>query len=642
VLEPPSKISSPYKELIQKLERDHVWSVDLSTVQSNHPLKKMQDLVDHIMEEMNFDVPLVAIWEKLQEPPFGLMPSPIGLFLFACVMSKYAKGYYIYDGSTTQELNPNIEADILTRVVKNDKGCENLVIKRLTKDAQDFCLAMRETFNLTEAQSMTPEEVRKSLNVKINEMHYPLWILEFDTGPCCGSETFHSLISGLQAFIFSDEVPNDEQLRSITQILNGPSGTYLAKNFTRDHMSQCFVQFLNDKDRDITSCMQRLNLDANGVRDILRYLLKEDASRWNQEEVISRLNLLKISLLSMEALNAICVSRITRLDEMASTFEARFSNRFSFELYQKACDTEGLEELSNAFGVLQEILRLPENLSREDALKITESDIELVIRNASDLRTYLDNPSILIKVLASMWEDQELDERAAKEVLEKMLKMLDKTALKDLPEEKVHDLIHKVIGDLTKNKLSALVQEKLRSLPVTLTVENWEEKYKMPILWALNDDALKDCIKDMRALYSLDEDRLGHILNILEEKSMDFSKLSDENYLLSKYAAMVMPDYAEAISDQNSISQLKDYIYGKMESRKPAEWTEAISTIQRFAKEWLQRRYKDAVARNLQQRLMQIRGAELKSLIESEIQNNSDLGLALYECLRRREGVQSD
>jgi len=118
-------------------------------------------------------------------------------------MKEYAQGYYVYDGKTTQELNANRMADLLTKVVKHDRGCEDLVIKRLTKNAQDFCKLMRETFSLTEAESTTPEEVRKSLKVKISEMHYPLWILEFDPEMLgYNSYKFCSLISKLQAFIF--------------------------------------------------------------------------------------------------------------------------------------------------------------------------------------------------------------------------------------------------------------------------------------------------------------------------------------------------------------------------------------------------------------------------------------------------------
>jgi len=94
--------------------------------------------------------------------------------------------------------------------------------------------------------------------------------------------------------------------------------------------------------------------------------------------------------------------------------------------------------------------------------------------------------------------------------------------------------------------------------------------------------------------------------------------------------------------DLDSISQLRDNIYGKMGNKKPGEWSDSISAIQKFAKEWLQRGYRQTVARNVQQMLMQMHGEELKNLIVNEIERNTELGLALYECLRRREGVQSD
>ncbi len=643
VLEPPTKIPSPYKELIQKLQRDHVWPVDLSTVQSNHPLKRMQDLVDQIMEERNFDVPLIEVWKKLQEPPFGLMPSPIGLFLFACVMKKYTQGYYIYDGKTTQELNANRMADLLTKVVKHDRGCEDLVIKRLTKEAQDFCKVMRETFSLTEPESATPEEVRKSLNGRISAMHYPLWILEFDPDlHSYDSETFRLLISNLQAFIFAEEVPDDEQLRAITHVLEGPIGQCMAKSFTKEHMNRCFVQFLTSLDVDISSRMQKVGLEPNEVRDILAYLLKEDASKWRQEEVLKKLPLVKMALLSIEALKSVCDSRIKRLDDAASTFENKFQNRFSFEIYRKVCTAEGLTELSRAFEVLQEILELPENLNKSDALKITESDIVSVIQNAFDIRTYLDNPSRVIRVLASTLVNQELDEREAKEVSEKLVGLLDGTAFKNLKEEQLCELISKVIADLTKNKLSTEIQEKWRSLTATLTVENWEEKHKMPIQWVMDDDILRSCIKDMRVLHDLSEDELHSVLSILEERGADLRKLSDENYLLSKYVATVMPDHLGILGDPDSMRQLRDYIYGRMQNKKPAEWPDFISLVQGLAKDWLQERYKDAVAQKLQRKLMQMGAEELKSLIANEIENNTELGLALYECMRRKEGAQID
>jgi len=82
----------------------------------------------------------------------------------------------------------------------------------------------------------------------------------------------------------------------------------------------------------------------------------------------------------------------------------------------------------------------------------------------------------------------------------------------------------------------------------------------------------------------------------LKERATDLSKLSNESYLLPKFVATVMPAYAEVFDDLDSISQLRDYIYGKMGNKKPGEWSDSISAIQKFAKEWLQRGYRQTVA----------------------------------------------
>jgi len=61
--------------------------------------------------------------------------------------------------------------------------------------------------------------------------------------------------------------------------------------------------------------------------------------------------------------------------------------------------------------------------------------------------------------------------------------MIDGTSLKDLGEEQVRELIGKAVGDLAINRLTLEIREKWRSLTGTLTVENWEERHKMPIQW---------------------------------------------------------------------------------------------------------------------------------------------------------------
>jgi len=71
--------------------------------------------------------------------------------------------------------------------------------------------------------------------------------------------------------------------------------------------------------------MQKVGLEPNEVRDILAYLLKEDASKWRQEEVLKKLPLVKMALLSIEALNSVCDSRKT---SSRIGFHSKFTEKY--------------------------------------------------------------------------------------------------------------------------------------------------------------------------------------------------------------------------------------------------------------------------------------------------------------------------
>jgi hypothetical protein len=171
-----TNIMEPYKSLVFELKEEGFWEGDGFQKKPEHFLSRMKQEIEQIFAA-NENVRLSEIWEVLQAPPYGLMPSPVAITLLGCLLRNYGQGYYYWDGNNCFPLNHNKLAELIEGVLKGKKGCEDYEIRRASPESEKFCELIREIFNLPAARTTYPEEARKALRSYLTNIGYR-------SGPC--------------------------------------------------------------------------------------------------------------------------------------------------------------------------------------------------------------------------------------------------------------------------------------------------------------------------------------------------------------------------------------------------------------------------------------------------------------------------
>jgi len=153
-----ANVQRPYRDLVEELERQSLWNDQEWFIhRSDHPLSRMKQEVNRLFGQ-NDSARLVEVWQVLTSPPYGLMPTAIGIALMGFLLRDYAHGYYWSDGINCFPLNHNKLAELIENVMKERRGCEEYVIRKMLPEAERFCEMVRDIFSLPAGKTAYPEE----------------------------------------------------------------------------------------------------------------------------------------------------------------------------------------------------------------------------------------------------------------------------------------------------------------------------------------------------------------------------------------------------------------------------------------------------------------------------------------------------
>jgi len=140
------------------------------------------------METSGQEKKLAELWAALQEPPYGLFPAPITAVLLGFLLKDICPDHYYCDGASCFPLNPDRMADLLLQVVRGQRGHGDIVIRKITPLAENFCSHVKAVFNLPQSEGNYPEELKRVLRDRIQALGYPLWGLAY-----LGNESEYSI-----------------------------------------------------------------------------------------------------------------------------------------------------------------------------------------------------------------------------------------------------------------------------------------------------------------------------------------------------------------------------------------------------------------------------------------------------------------
>lgn len=625
---------NPYTNLVHALTEAGLWGTDNKafSVKPDHAVSRMHAEIMKLFEEES-SVCLTDIYEKLMKPPFGLMPSPISLFLWAFLMRDFVKGgYYLKDGFNTQPVYGEKLAEYLDVVMKGvSKDLSSYEISKMRQDDEDFCDMMRSVFRLSDEQAGHPAEVKKNIRRYINEVKYPLWALKYlDLSSLDEAGSVDSMLPEFTKvkdvvelicrFIAAESETSEVEL--VSEIVNAlrhfkSGGRDSLAELIHNRLSDGMKGYIQQTAPDVLTYASRANIPFNMLMDFFRSsMMNEDKWLWLEESVREKLASLEDELALLDALNAFLESENRSLEEA-----------------RKKCN--------NVFHAI----KLPWPVLKEKAGDCAETFEKLIHFLEVEAKYFTDKKALagLLNTHAQAMRDLL---KAQKDALAHYVINVMKLDVSTEDIDKVYQEldIYGVQGNL-ENFLSTVRREvaklqtqlmlgRVRKAWLEMTDSKspaeWSRSNKIPILWLpeMKDDRLVEIFDILNGKpVRYDAQSLEKSLAYLESVKNRFAVLKDAGRLDEIFLKSAgVDEYAFVLR----INELKDYIAKRLGADAYA-WAMQTADVGRLAKEFLDGLYQRTVFAQVFKKIDVMSAERAKEYLKELIRKNAIVGLNILK-----------
>lgn len=613
-------IQQPYKSVVEALSNTGLW--DNENMSIEHPLAHMQKMVDDIFANRDH-VNLKQLWEGLQKPPYGLMPSPIGILLFAFLLRRYAQGYYYSDGTNSFPLNPNKLAELIEQVMKGFRLSENYSIRRMSPQGERFCQLVRDVFRLKPEQAAYPEEARKNMRNAVMELGYPLWAIVHHLHGSFGSTLADNIARAVQALgdilSYERDEPGDREIQAAVEAVD-PVRHELSMLLSRDRLKDGMRRFWETYAPRLTSLMAAVNLDVSQVMSRLRALLNEDVYLWREEKAREKLPEIVRELDVVDALNTVCGVRKQSLNEVRNYFrDSWFKGKLPLRCYGEGQQSE----VADLVGYLYELVYGPGE-------GVGENRADQIRRMSSHLVSLLSEGRSVVGALVKKYTGYTLSDQEAAELY---------AALPDLSragEDEVKQAILQALAQQARQRKIVKLQQRWRELTGSASPERWSEERGIPIQWVLEGESHHNFFVRYSILHQLPEKDIDQMLGYLDEQATQLAILCNDGYVRERFVEVAAGDYADLVRAAGMVNEVHAYVRRVLKSGV-YYWPMRVSEIQRLVRQYVNEKYRESAYFQVLQAIDSITPDDMKRFIRELAAEDAFIGARLLAVIRRRQ-----
>ncbi|HHY36028.1 MAG TPA: hypothetical protein GX510_10465 [Firmicutes bacterium] len=611
-------VQRPYKDLVDQLRVQGVWENEGLNVPGDHPLTKMKNLVDEFFTSHEH-VRLASLWEALQQPPYGLMPSPIGILLFALLLRSYSNGYYYSDGANSLPLNPNKLAELIDQVMKGTKPSENYTIRRMSDAAEGFCHMARDVFRMGDEQTKYPEEARKNMRRNILDLGYPVWAVVY-----FAQETEEEgLVSDLRrateklsdVLAYDQNELSDLEMKETVEAVN-PVRHELAKLISRDRMQEGMKLFWRTHAPQLLPLMQSLNLGVPEVMRRLHNLLNEDVYLWREHRVIEKLPEVVRELDLTDALNRLCGASKQNLDDLRDHFRNNwFKSKLPLIFYRE----RQRDELSDLIDYLHRLIYRP----GQGPIDNRADDIR---RLSDELVSLLGKTTFVTRILVEKFTGQRLNDQDAAQLYDSL------PDLSDASQEEIRRAILDVLSRQVKQKKLAELHELWRTITGSESPQCWSEEMRVPIQWLMEGDGHRKFFVRYADADRLSEGEIDEMIAYLRDHAQEFAILKNVELVQDKFIQAAAGDYAEIVRQSGGAEVLRDRIYRTMHGNV-YDWPARLNEVNRVVRQWVMDNYRAMTYPRILQIIDKMSPEETKRFLRNLVAEDALVGARLLAAV---------
>lgn len=618
-LQVAQNIQQPYKNVVNELRAQGFWDGETAS-RPDHPLSQMQSVVDGFFATRDH-VNLKQLWEALQQPPYGLMPSPIGILLFAFLLRGYAQGYYYSDGTNSLPLNPNKLAELIEQVMKGIKFSENYTIRKMSTQGERFCHMARDVFSLTSDQAGYPEEARKNIRNKVMDMGYPLWTLVYYAQGLSADAAVQNMARAVEKLgdilAYEQDELDDREMEATVEAVK-PVRHELSRLLSRDRAQEGMKKFWEVYAPRLTLLMATLRLDVPQVMSRLRALLNEDVYLWSEERVKEKLPEVVRDLDLVDAMNNLCGVNKQDLNELRSYFrDSWFKGKLPLLCYKEGQPVEVADLIDYLY-----------QLVYRDGQGLKDNRAEDIRRLSGQLVSLLGGGPSVAGVLAQKYTGYSLSDQEAAELY---------AALPDLSratEDEVRPALVRALSQQARQKKIVQLQQRWRELTGSASPERWSEEMGTPIQWVLEGQDHHEFFVRYEDVHKLTEMDIDEMMGYLTEHAAELAHLQNHQYVLDRFIQAAAGDYADLVRQAGMAGELQAYIRGSLNGNV-YRWPMRLSEIHRLVRQWVTENYQATAYPQVLKAIESISPEEMKRFIKQLAAEDALVGARLLATLKK-------
>ena len=642
-------ITQQYRDLVEKLTQfEH-------NPASSPPLAQLKDRVDRFFQGQH-EVILAELWQALQEPPFGLFPSPLAAVLLGFLLKDICRDHYWSDGINCFPLNPDKMADLLFKVVKEQRVYQDIVIRKITPLAENFCRYVKEVFYISESEGNYPEDLKGVLRQKIQTLGYPLWALNY-----LGSDqevAVKAYLYFLQCFLMDFEAASQgitlnenelevkagqaidnwkkgsrdqhtfEEILAIINLLSeiGPVRGAVRQTISPKNLATGMEHFVAAHHPELARELTAQGLGAAWVVRNLRDLLQEEVWLWQEEVVKDRLPEVYANLLLLTGVNQLCGIAEEDLAQALDKCKEWLTRKTKLPLRFYTLTREGRDgERARLYQDL-DALMTGQRLTYEARARLGQT-------LQQDYLSVREDVADQSRALAA-WVNRQWGQTLTAAEARSLLADLPNLAL-EKDDQKIQQEIRSRWEQIQHRKLIEEIQSLWQRATETASPKEWSRRRRLPLTWILSDPWWQQFCADFGRLASLSDETLADYGQRLQEQAEILQKQLQEASA-QKLAEVLLPEYADVFQDGERLAQLQEYLVTHV-GEEVEQWPARLPKLQEAAWQWLREFYHAVFWPEVQEALAALPEEQVKNLLQELVQEPG-IGIRLWAKVRRRHG----
>lgn len=578
-----------------------------SSGQASGALAMMDAELDRLIDSEG-QINLSEFWSSVQASPYGFMPSGISAATIGFVLRKFSSGYYWSDTVNCHSLSADKMAELVEAVMKGKSKFESYEIRKMSLEEEELCKFLAHIFQLDAEKASYPDEARKALREKVQQIGFPLWSLAYVEQGASRPRRLNDALIRLEYFISSNvDLENGGSATQLKELHDAVSScsAYLRSMASKPYFISGMERFLHSTSPGLLESIKRVEWNFHNLIDRIKESMSESVWLWKNDVVAEKLPEIHGEIKFLEAMNLLC-SKVnpTAADAIRYYKNSWLPKRISFPIGIFLANAS--EEVRETINGLHEIIH-----DAGPRFRGQEYLFEKITNNRNAIKSLLDDQDTVLSSWISNHLERNVSVGEASELRKQLVGVSYLSTVPAFTEE-----VEKALNHLERKRLSLELKAEWEELTGTVSPSKWSEKYVIPINWVRDGNDYAKLFRVVEDAEKKSMTELEEALEFIKEKKSTLKIMNNQNLNRNFFLNNAAFEYRELLSSDGTFEKFREYLQKQM--KYPIyEWPAYPNELRRLARKWFEDTYKSDSYIHVVKKIDQMPESDAKLLLRS-------------------------